>query len=147
MIVPDVDLLVYAYREGTYQHNNARQWWEELVNGREDIGIPWAVATGFVRIMANPTAMTIPVQPSQTIDVVKAWYSYSHIRPLNPGILHLQFLRQALVESGDSAGVAAANRVPDAHIAALALEQDAEVHTTDTGFARYSGLRWRNPLD
>jgi len=147
VIVPDVNLLVYAYREGTHQHTIARRWWEELVNGQEEIGIPWAVATGFIRIMANPTVMTTPVQPPQTIEVVKAWFSYNHIRPLNPGVLHLQFLRQTLVEAGDSAGVAAANRVPDAHIAALALEQGAEVHTNDTGFARYPGLRWRNPLE
>ena len=53
MIVPDSNLLVYAYNDGAPQHNDARQWWEELISGNEVIGLPWVVTTGFVRLMTN----------------------------------------------------------------------------------------------
>ena len=146
MIVPDVNLLVYAYKEGAPEHEAARQWWETLLNGPEDIGIPWVVAVGFIRVMVNPRAMGIPILPSQSITTVREWFGYDHIRPLNPGTRHLQFLQQTLAATGDTASAAMANRVPDAHIAALALEYDAEVHTNDDGFDRFPGLLWRNPL-
>ena len=61
--------------------------------------------------------------------------------PLNPGTQHLAILRRLLVEAG-----VGGNLVSDAHIAALAIEHQAEVHSNDGDFARFSGLRWRNPL-
>lgn len=120
MIVPDINLLVYAYKDSAPEHDRARRWWESLVNGGEDIGIPWVVAIGFVRIMANPRAVENPVAPSQTIDTVGEWFSYGHVRPLTPGSRHLHFLGEVLAASASTAGRGAANLVPDAHIAALA---------------------------
>ena len=146
MIVPDVNLLVYAYKESAPEHERARRWWESLVNGGEEVGIPWAVAIGFVRIMANPRVVENPVPPSQTIYTVGEWFSYSHVRPVTPGTRHLFYLREVLAVTGGTTGRGAANLVPDAHIAALALELDAEVHTNDTDFDRFPGLKWRNPL-
>lgn len=146
MIVPDVNLLVYAYKDSAPEHEEARHWWESLVNGEEDVGIPWAVVIGFVRIMANPRAVENPVPPSRTIGAVGEWFSYGHVRPLTPGTRHLRYLGRALAVTGSSASQASANLVPDAHIAALALEHDAEVHTNDADFERFPGLRWRNPL-
>ena len=146
MIVPDVNLLVYAYKESAPEHENARRWWESLVNGEEDVGIPWAVAVGFVRIMANPRAVENPVPPLQTINILGEWFSYGHVRPLVPGPRHLDCLIEVLAVAGNTASLGAANLVPDAHIAALALEHDAEVHTNDADFDRFPGLKWRNPL-
>ena len=54
MIVPDINMLVYAYNEGSPLYRTAKEWWEELINGSEEVGLPWAVSTGFVRLMANP---------------------------------------------------------------------------------------------
>ena len=57
MIVPDVDLLVYAYNPDAPRHTDARRWWEGLVNGVEIVGIPWVVSTGFIRLSANPSVL------------------------------------------------------------------------------------------
>lgn len=141
MIVPDLNLLVYAYNDGAPRHPVARRWWEGLINGSERVGVPWLVSTGFVRLMTHPGALTSPVSPAEAIDHVSEWFRYPHVTPINPGPDHLAHVRRSL----DAAGVGA-NLVTDAHIAALAIEHQAEVHSNDTDFGRFPGLRWRNPL-
>ena len=146
MIIPDVNLLIYAYTEQAPENENARRRWETLLNGTEEVGMPWLVTVGFVRNMVNPRVFDVHISQIIALNIVREWFGYNHIRPLNPGTQHLQFLQQTLAVTGDTASAATANRVPDAHIAALALEYDAEVHTNDDGFDRFPGLLWRNPL-
>ncbi len=141
MIVPDLNLLVYAHSEGAPFHRPARQWWEGLVNGTERIGIPWVVVAGFVRLLTHPSMLQFPATPMQAVNYVEQWFQFSHVTPLNPGREHLAIFRRAL----DAAGVGG-NLVTDSHIAALAMEYQAEVHSNDTDFSRFPGLRWRNPL-
>ena len=141
MIVPDINLLVYAYNDGAPDHEAARRWWEGLVNGAERVGVPWIVATGFVRLMTHPRVLTAPVSPTDAIALVSDWFRYAHVSPINPGAEHLTHLQRNL----EAAGVGA-NLVTDAHIAALAMEYQAEVHSNDADFSRFPGLRWRNPL-
>ena len=141
MIVPDLNLLVYAHSAGTPLHRPARRWWEDLVNGTERIGMPWIVATGFVRLLTHPSVLSKPAPPEQAVDLIAEWFRSPNVTPLNPGSQHLTVFRNALVDAG-----VGANLVTDAHIAALAIEHQAEVHSNDTDFARFSGLRWRNPL-
>ena len=73
--------------------------------------------------------------------LVRDWFRYAHVTPLNPGAEHLTLVQRHL----EAAGVGA-NLVTDAHIAALAMEYQAEVHSNDSDFRRFPGLRWRNPL-
>ena len=141
MIVPDLNLLVYAHSSGAPLHEPARQWWEELVNGTERVGVPWAVATGFVRLLTHPSVLSTPAAPEVAVDLMAEWFRSPSVVPLNPGTLHLVILREMLAAAG-----VAANLVTDAHIAALAIEHQAEVHSNDNDFARFPGLRWRNPL-
>ena len=141
MIIPDLNLLVYSYSQASPFHHDARRWWEGLVNGTERVGISWVVSTGFVRLMTSRTSTNPPITPSEAIDTVESWFRYPHIAPLNPGIDHLTLLRDALAAAG-----VGGNLVTDAHLAALAIEYQAEVHSNDTDFARFPGLRWRNPL-
>ena len=141
MIVPDINLLLYAYNDGAQQHESARLWWEGSVNGDESVGIPWIVLTGFVRLITNPRVLSSPATPAEAIGYVQDWLQYPHIIPLNPGDEHLTLLRRILEAVGTGA-----NLVTDAHIAALAMENQAEVHSNDSDFARFPGLRWRNPL-
>ena len=141
MIVPDLNLLVYAYNDGAPYHRAAKRWWEGLINGTERVGVPWIVATGFVRLMTHPAALASPVSPVDAVRHLGSWFRYAHLTPINPGPEHLTHLQGCL----DAAGVGA-NLVTDAHIAALAIEYQAEVHSNDADFDRFPGLRWRNPL-
>ena len=141
MIVPDLNLLVYAYNDGAPYHHAARRWWEGLVNGTERVGIPWLVASGFVRLMTHPRALASPIAPAHAVAHLRSWFRYPHVTPINPGPEHLTHLERAL----NAAGVGA-DLVTDAHIAALAIEYQAELHSNDGDFARFTGLRWRNPL-
>ena len=141
MIVPDVNLLLYAHDEAAPQHPAARRWWEALVNGTERVGVPWIVAIGFVRLATHPSVLAHPLATAQAVDYVETWFRAPHVTPLNPGPQHLTLVRRAL----EAAGVGG-NLVTDAHIAALAIEYQAEVHSNDTDLSRFPGLRWRNPL-
>ncbi|MYB50633.1 MAG: type II toxin-antitoxin system VapC family toxin [Acidobacteriia bacterium] len=141
MIVPDINLLVYAFNQGAPHHDAAKRWWEGLVNGVERVGVPWVVATGFLRLMTHPRVLMRPISSADAIAHLGEWFQHPHVTPINPGADHLARLRKIL----DSAGVGA-SLVTDAHIAALAIEHQAEVHSNDSDFSRFPGLRWRNPL-
>ena len=142
MIIPDTNLLVYAYNDEVSQHTAARQWWEDLVAGHESVGIPWVVSTAFIRLMTNPRVFTSPLSTSDAIGHVQEWFQQQHIAPVDPGPGHFSHLRRTLEAAGRGG-----NLVPDAHIAAIAIEHQAEVHTYNArDFARFPGLQWRNPL-
>ena len=141
MIVPDINLLVYAYNDGSPHYDAARTWWEGLVNGTEPVGLPWFVVVGFIRLMTNPRVVVHYVTPEQAVGYVREWLACDHINIINPGLEHLTLLQQNL----DAAGTGG-NLVPDAHIAALAMEHGGEAHTGDADFGRFPGLRWHNPL-
>ena len=141
MIVPDLNLLLYAHNDGATRHSAAHQWWATLFQGDDTVGIPWVVATGFIRLMSNPTLIEPPLSPSAAADFVRHWFSHEHISPLNPTDNHLAILSLYLNIPGSGRSL-----VTDAHIAALALEHDATVHTGDSDFSRFPGLRWSNPL-
>ena len=141
MIVPDANLLLYAYREEVAFHDPARAWWESLLNGPERVGIPWAVVAAFVRMITNRSAYRVPATPTQAFDFVNEWLDSPNVVTVNPGTRHLVLFRENL----EVAGVGG-NLTTDAHIAALAMEHQAEVHTNDRDFARFPGLMWRNPI-
>ncbi len=141
MIVPDTNLLVYAYNDAAPWHEAARRWWEGLVNGSERVGVPWVVSTGFVRLMTHSRVLTSPITVADAGGHVTNWFGYTHVTPINPGADHLTHVRRSL----DACGVGG-DLVTDAHVAALAIEYQAEVHSNDSDFARFPGLRWRNLL-
>ena len=141
MIVPDLNLLLYAYNTNAPQHHVAKRWWEDLINGTERIGVPWMVAIGFVRLTTHPRVLAKPVSPAEAVGRLRRFFEYAHVEALNPGPDHLDHLQRCL----DAAGVGA-ELVTDAHIAALSIEYQAEVHSNDSDFGRFPGVRWRNPL-
>ena len=141
MIVPDTNLLVHAYNTDAPQHSAARQWWDGLVNGVEKVGVPWIVATGFIRILSNRRIVPSPLIPAESVNLVEDWFNHGHIAPIDPGPAHIDLFRRFLDVPGSGP-----NLVPDAHIAAIAMEYDAEVHSADRDFGRFPGVRWRNPL-
>jgi toxin-antitoxin system PIN domain toxin len=141
VILPDVNLLVYAYCRDAHQHARARAWWEALLRSPEPVGIPWAVSCGFIRLMTHPAVLVRPIAPRRAVSYVRTWLDRENVAVLDPGPRHLEVLGQLL----DGLGVAA-NLTTDAHLAALAIEHQCELHSNDADFGRFSGLRWRNPL-
>ena len=141
MIIPDINLLLYAYDGRATHHGASRRWWEDLINGAERVGVPWVVSTGFMRLITHPQVLARPATPSEAIDYVIEWFRFPHVTPLDPGPDHMTHLRRNLVAAG-----VGGNLVADAHIAAIAIEYQAEVHSNDTDFGRFPGLLWRNPL-
>ena len=141
MIIPDTNLLLYAYNQESEFHDTARSWWESLLNGNERVGMPWLVTVGFVRILTNTSIMGRIVDVETALSLVDEWFSYAQVTPLNPGADHVMLFQQ-LLRSAGSGG----NLVNDAHLAALAMENDAELHSNDADFRRFPGLRWQNPL-
>lgn len=141
MIVPDLNLLIYAHDPDSPVHESAQRWWTGLLDGVEPVGLPWAVLTGFMRLMSNAATVNPPWRPAQAARTVDSWLQYPHVTVIQPGPNHAQHLVQ-LLDSSD----AGPNTVADAHIAALAAEYDAVVHSRDRDFQRFPGIRWHNPI-
>jgi len=141
MVLPDVNLLVYAHNESAPGHARARAWWEDVINRQEPVGLPWAVALGFVRLVTHPAVFVRPLEPLAALGHVELWLEQPQVDVLEPGPRHLVILRELL----SAAGVAGA-LTTDAHLAALAIEHQCELHSNDTDFARFPGLRWHDPL-
>jgi uncharacterized protein len=141
VILPDVNLLVYAYNRDAREHVAARAWWQELLSSNEMVGLPWAVTCGFIRLMTHPAVLVRPLDPSRAVAHVRSWLDQPNVEVLDPGPRHLELLDRLLGELG-----IAGNLTTDAHLAALAIEHQCELHSNDGDFARFSGLRWRDPL-
>ena len=141
MIVPDVNLLVHAHDSRSRRHEAARKWWEELMNGTGTVGLPWAAILGFIRIATNPKILDNPLDVGGACTRVRSWLARPQTALIHPGDRHADILFGLLDEAG-SAG----NLTTDAHLAALAIEHQAELHSTDADMARFRGLRWTNPL-
>ena len=71
MIVPDLNLPLYAYDPSSAQHKAARVWWEQLLSGTATVGLPWIVALGFIRISTNPRVYRNPAPVSYATGVVR----------------------------------------------------------------------------
>ncbi len=141
MILPDLNLVIYAHNADAPHHATARAWWESLLNGSVPVAIPWAVALGFVRLMTHRAVLASPMSPAAAIGCVRRWFEQPNVQRIEPASLHLDVLERLLSVVGT-----AGNLTTDAHLAALAIEHQCELHSNDTDFGRFPGLRWRNPL-
>ena len=140
MILPDVNLLVYAYNEDAPHHAEAKEWWEDCLSGTEPVALAWVVVLGFVRLMSNRRVLLQPMSAPEAIDHCSSWLLQPHVRVVLPGPTHMEILAGLLASHVGS------NLITDAHLAALAIEHQAELHSNDNDFARFSGLAWRNPV-
>jgi uncharacterized protein len=141
VILPDVNLLLYAIDEGSARHRTAREWLEDALSGTEAVAFAWAVLLGFVRISTNPAAFEQPLGADEALDYLDGWLAQPVATVVHPTDLHAAVLRDLLEPLG-----AAGNLTSDAHLAALALEHGAELCSSDADFSRFPGLRWRDPL-
>lgn len=141
MILPDLNLLVYAYNSDAPDHDAARKWWEDTLSDTEPVALPWVVSLGFLRLMTGRSIVVEPLTATEAIGHVRSWLARPQVQVLNPGPRHVDLLEQ-LAEQAHQAG----NLTTDLHLAALAIEHGAELHSNDRDFARFHGLRWINPL-
>ena len=141
MILPDLNLVVYAHNRDAPHHAGARAWWEGLLNGTEPVAVPWVVVLGFVGLMTHRSVLVHPMAPAAALGHVRAWFAQPNVEHLEPGQQHVDLLDRLLSAVGTGG-----NLTTDAHLAALAIEHQCELHSNDNDFARFPGLRWRNPL-
>ena len=141
MILLDANLLIYAHVSSFPEHPGARDWLDAQLSGSARVGLPWSSLLGFLRIVTNPRVFEQPEPISEAWDQVADWLACESAWIPQPGERHVEILASLLADPG-----VRANLVPDAHLAALAIEHGLLLHSTDGDFARFQGLRWSNPL-
>lgn len=141
MIIPDINLLVYAHNEQALLHAKARAWWEDCLNGSAPVGLTWIAMSGFIRLMTHPRVLEKPMPINTAVGHVREWLQQPPVRILQPGSQFADLFLDALLAVG-----AGGNLTTVAQLAALALEHQAELQSADADFSRFPGLRWRNPL-
>ena len=141
MLLPDVNVLVYAHRSDTRDHDRYRSWLESVLAGDAAFAVSDLVLSGFLRVVTHPGVFAEPTP----LEVALRFVADVRERPtcvvVTPGSRHWDIFQRLCRESG-----AKGNLVPDAYLAAIAIEAGLEWVTTDRDYARFSGLRWRHPL-
>jgi toxin-antitoxin system PIN domain toxin len=140
VVLPDVNVLVYAHREDTVHHAACHRWLESVLNGDAAYGVSGIVLSGFVRVVTHPKVFTKPTGIADALAFAEQVREQPNCVPVDPGPHHWEIFRRLCTESG-----AKGNLVPDAYLAALAIESGCEWVTTDRDYSRFSGLRWRHP--
>jgi uncharacterized protein len=141
MIVPDVNLLLYAYDSDSAFHVKALAWWQQCLSDAEPVGLAPVVVFGFMRIATNPRVFRNPMTANEAAEHIRSWLAQPVARILEPPTGHVE----QVIESLEALGTAG-NLVTDAQIASLAIEHNAILHTADADFLRFPGLRWFNPI-
>ena len=141
MILIDANLLLYAYHPKAEQHDKSRRWLEAVLSGTDVVGFAWLTLWAFVRISTNPRVFDNPLSASEAADAVSSWLDQPVSTILQPGDRHWDILR-AVARDGQAVGPL----FMDAVLAAIAMEHGATLCTTDRDFARFPGLKWKNPL-
>ena len=141
MILLDANLLIYAHVESFSQHRPARTWLDNQLNAAGRVAMPWASLLAFLRIVTNPRIFERPEAIGDAWRQVRAWLAVDSVWAPEPTQRHSEILGQLLKHAS-----ARANLVPDAHLAALAVEHGLVLCSTDGDFARFPDIRWQNPL-
>lgn len=141
MILPDVNVLVYAFREDTPDHKQFRGWLDSVIADDAAFALSELVLSGFVRVVTHPRVFVDPAPTAAAVAFADALRAQPHALLVQPGPRHWDIFT-ALVRTSGAKG----NLVPDAYLAAIAIESGCEWITTDGDFARFPGLRRRHPL-
>lgn len=137
----DANLLLYAVNNQASKHEQASEWLSEKLNGAQRVGFPWQSINAFLRIATHPRAFERPLAPATAWDRVTDWLAAPVAWIPDPGPRYGHILG-GLITSYDLRG----NLIPDAALAALAIEHGVALISGDTDFARFQELRWQNPL-
>ena len=137
----DANLLIYAVDATAPEHRKASSWLTDQLNGDRRVGLPWESLTAFLRITTHPRATTQPLGPAEAWRFVQDWLAVDLVWVPVATARHADVLAGLLGRYRISG-----NLVPDAHLAALAIEHGLEICSADTDFARFTEVRWRNPI-
>lgn len=141
MILPDVNVLVYAHRSDAAGHPEYRAWLRDAIAGPEPFGLSDLVLSGFLRVVTHPRVFADPTPLADALAFVTALRERPNRVRVEPGPRHWTIFRE-LCDRAEPRG----NLVPDAYLAALAIEAGMEWISTDGDFERFPGLRTRHPL-
>lgn len=141
MNLPDANILLYAYNSDAAEHEKCREWLENQLSGTDLIGFGWQTITAFLRISTNARAFPNPLTPTEATEIVSDWLEVPNARILLPAENHWTIIKNLI-----TVGQIKAAMIMDAHLAALAIEHNAVLITTDSDFSRFSGLKTINPL-
>ncbi len=140
-MIVDANILLYAVDSSSPQHDRARTWLEDALNGHGRVGLPWSSLTAFLRIATHPRVSADPLSQAEAWGFVADWLAAGPAWIPVPTDRHAEVLGRLLAD-GDLRG----NLVPDADLAALAIEHGVGICSADSDFARFTGLEWFNPL-
>lgn len=141
MILPDINILVHAFRSDASHHAICRRWLDNVVNGDTRYGMAPQILSGLIRITTHPRVFAVPSSLDEALRFSDILLSPSHCVLIQPGDRHWDIFKRICTEA-DARG----NLVPDAWFAALAIESGCEWITLDRDYARFPGLRWRVPV-
>jgi toxin-antitoxin system PIN domain toxin len=141
MILVDANILIYAYNPSADRHAAAKRWLEAAVAGTVPVRLAWVTVLAFVRIMTHPQVFRRPLSLQEAVGIVDEWLEHPMVSVLDAGDRHWSILRGLLLD-----GQASGPLSTDAHLAALAIEHGATLHTTDRDFARFPALKVVDPL-
>jgi uncharacterized protein len=140
VVLADVNVLVYAYREDAPRHARYRRWLEGVVGGHEAYGLSDLVLGGFLRVVTHPRVFSPPSPIGHALDFADALRTHPNCVHIVPGQRHWEIFTRLCREAR-----AKGNLIPDAYLAAIAIESGSEWMTTDRDYSRFPGLRWRDP--
>jgi len=141
VILVDVNILLFARNSAVDEHRIVGPWLDNQLNGTHRVGLPWHSLLGFLRIATNLRAFPSPLSMAEALHQIESWLSADPAWIPQPTERHRAVLNGLLARPG-----AYGNLVPDAHLAALAIEHGLALCSTDGDFARFPGLNWVNPL-
>jgi uncharacterized protein len=141
VILIDANILIYAHVSSFAQHKLAHDWLDKQLNASAPVGLPWASLLAFLRLVTNPRVFEHPEPMRDAWQQVRSWLTSEPAWIPQPTERHADLLGEFLALPGVHG-----NLVPDAHLAALALEHGLTLCSTDGDFARFQGLRWLNPI-
>ena len=141
MILVDVNLLIYAVNRDAPDHRKAKRWFESVVSGGESIGIAWIVVLAFLRVTTRQGILQNPLKQEAALGYMDEWLALPNVELVVPGDAHWRILSGLLRSSGTLG-----NLTSDAHLAALALENGADIYSADYDFQRFAGVNHINPL-
>lgn len=141
MILPDVNVLIYAFRSDSEHHDKYKPWLESVINGPAAYGISPQVLGGLMRICTHPRVFVRPSAPKDAFEFCRVLLEQPNATVVNPGERHWTIFEELCRRSK-----ATGNLVQDAWFAALSVESGCEWITTDRDYARFEGLKWRAPF-